>query len=221
MCMWSLSLSLKMCYCTILALLSFVMKWDDKLPMLCDKVRWTTQPLCCRIRLLLSFRRIWDTTVSLPGTCFSFFASSWKEDSFFPQIFPASGYDFFPSLIKSWTSTFSLTGITSQLLFGIFGSITAPVLEELLGSKMKVTRTPARWYCDSWYDDLGYVVSKGTKGESHPTQDGVGRRKISSCYSGQRAVSNVWIASFWNVPLNTFRQWLTMGNWPRRKRDCR
>ena len=53
--------------------------------------------------------------------------------------------------------------------------------------------------------------------DSHPRQDGGGLGEISSRYSEQHAIENVWIVYFWNFLFNIFWPQLMAGNWNHEK----
>ena len=217
--MWSLSLLKRVIVpCSPF----FLLWWSEMTNCPCYVIKWG------------EWRSHWAVVSGYYWPSDTFEAQQWDWQEF---VFPSSQFhgqkirsshrsyqphDFFPFLIKLWTSPFSLTGITLQLLSGTFEW--QHPYSCALGASRKESEgdlNTSTVIHDRWDDDLGCLVDQGTKGESHPRQDGVGRHTLSSCYSGQRAISNVCIASVWNVPLNSCRRWLTVRNRNCRGWDCR
>lgn len=77
--------------------------------------------------------------------------------------------------------------------------------------------------CDSWYqfdDQCSYygimwwlafmVCIYRTKGWCTSWE---GWHEISTCFSEQRAISNVWTVCFWNIPCNILKSPQTEGHW--------
>ena len=87
-----------------------------------------------------------------------------------------------------------------------------------------------RKHCDALTVDLIIAVATewlvgGTlwtkDDDPRPGEDGAGWCKISSYFSEQLTVENLWIVCFWNFPFNIFGPQLTSGNWKHGKQNCR